>query len=343
MLEIEHLVHYKILILFLSLSILIFPQVHPDKRLDRIIKIGISEILQQNYREAEKIFQQLDDEINENPLGKIYLAATLITEGYDYNIPFDDIRINSLLNQAKKIAEIQLSNDKNNLWNKYYLALAEGYTAYYKALNGNIIEALSSGLNAYNLFDQILQQDSTFKEALIAVGTYKYWRSEKLKFINWLPFIDDERDIGTKYLQNAIKNNSYNSHLASYSLIWIYIHKNEIKKAKNLAENFLKKYPNSRIYKMVLARIYEEIDLQMSISLYYQLLDAYKKLNLDNRVKIITLKHKIAIQYQKIGKKQQALDICNEILSINNLTEYEKEKLNARLKRIKIMQTELKN
>lgn len=340
--EIGLLAHYKILVILLLVNSLIFPQSHPEPKIDKLLKEGISEIIKQNYRNAEKIFLTLDEEFNEIPLGKIYIAATLIAEGYDYEIPFDNNRINLLLTQAKKISDDLLSKDSKNIWNKYYRALLDGYAAYFEAIKGNLLNAFSIGLTSFNLFDEILIQDSSFQDAKIAVGTYKYWRSDKLEFLNWLPFVHDEKELGIKYLQSSIKNNSYNSHLAIYSLIWIYIHKKEFVKAKNLTEFALKKYPQSRIFKEALARVYEDIDLEQSVLLYSQLLNSYEKLKLENRVKVLILKHKIAIQLQKLGKNKQALEICEEILAEQNFTKFEMEKLGARLERVKNLASQLK-
>lgn len=339
--EIEHLAHFKVIFIFLLFSGIPFAQNHPNSKIDKTLRLGISEIVKQNYRNAEKIFQEFDEDYPQIPLGKIYLAATLIAESYDYETPFDDNRITSLLSEAKKTSEFLLSSNKKDNWYKYYLALVTGYQAYYEAIKGNLFKALSVGLNSYNLFDEILEQDSTFQDALIAVGTYKYWKSAKLEFLSWLPFIDDEREVGVKLIERSIKNNSYNSHLAIYSLIWIFIHKKDFNNAKYLAEFALNKFPQSRIFKEAYARIYEEIDLNKSVHIYNQVLDSYENLGLENRVRVITLKHKIAIQLQKLGRRTQALKICNEILSIDDLTKFEIDRLGDRLERIKKMQNEL--
>ncbi|MCS7052987.1 MAG: hypothetical protein NZM09_04555 [Ignavibacterium sp.] len=336
--------HFKFLIIiFLVINQNYYSQTHPNENIDRLLRNGINEIVKQNYQIAERTFRQLDEEHPKLPLGKIYLAATLIAKSFDYGIPFDEDQIISSLNEAKKISENLLKENKNNLWYKYYYALTEGYNAYYLAINGSILDAFSIGLKSYNLFEDILNQDSSFQDALLAVGTFKYWRSDKLKFLSWLPFVKDERAIAINQLETSIRNNSYNSHLAIYSLIWIFINEKEYLKAKNLAELALRKFPQSRLFKEALARIYENIDLSQSILLYTQLLNSYKDLKLENRVREITINHKIAIQLQKSGEKKQALKICNEILSINDLSDYEKSQLSERLQRIRKMRQELLN
>lgn len=340
--EIERLALFRYLIItFVFFNLTFFAQSHPEAKIERLLRQGISEIVKQNYNSADKIFRELDDTYPNNPLGKIYIAATLIAESYDLETPYDDKTISSLLEEAKKQSEDLLKKDRNNIWNKYYLALVEGYSAYYQAISGNLLKALSVGLNSYNLFNEILQMDSSFHDALIAIGTYKYWKSDKLQFLSWLPFVEDEREIGIKHLESSINNNSYNSHLAIYSLVWIFIHKKDFDKAKILAESALRKFPQSRVFREALARVYEDIDLNQSVVLYNQVLNSYQQLNLENRVRIITLKHKIAIQLNKLGRKSQALRICNEILSINDFTEFERNKLNDRLEKVKNLKKEL--
>ena len=55
----------------------------------------------------------------------------------------------------------------------------------------------------------------------------------------------------------------------------------------------------------------------------------------------ITLKHLIAQQYLKLGEKEKSLKLCNEILSIKNLNEFEHSKLDERLQRVKDLQKTL--
>jgi hypothetical protein len=57
----------------------------------------------------------------------------------------------------------------------------------------------------------------------------------------------------------------------------------------------------------------------------------------------VTLKHLIAQQLEKINKRDEALRLCNEILSIKDYSDYELEKINKRLERVKELRQELIN
>lgn len=333
----------KFLLLFLFLISFQknFGQVYPDKSIHKILKSGINLIIDQKYDEAEKLFKQLDQTRKDIPLGKIYLAAVHIAKAYDYEEPYNDELITKYLEGAKKISERLLKNDEKNIWNNYFFALTEGYIAYYDALRENWLQAFSTGLSSVSGFEDCLESDKNFHESLIAIGSYKFWKSKKTEFINWLPFFEDEKELGIKYLQNAIKYSGYNSHLAIHSLIWIYIEQKEFDKAVKVAEIALKEHPDSRIFKWGLARAYENIDPVKSVSLYKEILNSYPTNLKSNKINEVTLKHIIVQQLVKINKIGEASKICDEILSINGYSKYELDKISSRLERVKSLRQEL--
>ncbi|RPI60257.1 MAG: tetratricopeptide repeat protein [Ignavibacteriales bacterium] len=318
-----------------------FGQVYPDKSIHKILKSGINLIIDQKYDEAEKLFKQLDQTRKDIPLGKIYLAAVYIAKAYDYEEPYDDELITKHLEGAKKISERLLKSDEKNIWSNYFLALTEGYIAYYDALRESWLQAFSTGLSSVSGFEDCLEIDKNFHESLIAIGSYKFWKSKKTEFINWLPFVEDEKELGIKYLQNAIKYSGYNSHLAIHSLIWIYVEQKDFNDAIKVAELALKEHPQSRIFKWGLARSYENIDPAKSVELYREILHSYPKKIKSNKINEVTLKHIIAQQLIKINKITEALIICDEILSIKGYSKYELDKISSRLERVKSLKQEL--
>lgn len=339
-----HLVHFNkifLLTFLIFISCLSYPQRYPDIFVHNHLKNGIEKIIAQNYDEARTIFNQLDRARKDLPLGKIYLAATEIAESFDYEKPFNNALIKRYLNEAKKISERRLKENETEIWNNYFIALTEGYSAYYEALNGNWLSAFSKGFNSVSYFEDCLNIDKNFYEALTAVGTFKFWRSKKTEFINWLPFVPDEKEIGIELLKKASLMSVYNSYLAVHSLIWIYIEQEEYKLAIELAEKFIKEYPNSRIIKWGLARAYEDIDPQKSAIVYKEILSSYPDDLKRNRINEITLKHLIAQQLVKLKKKDEALILCNEILALNNLNDFEREKLGNRIERVKQLKSEI--
>ncbi len=337
--EIERLVHFKIIVTLL-ITINLYSQTYPVKKVDELLHKGINDILTQNYEEAETTFTQLSNQYNNIPFGNIYLAATEIAKSFDYSEDFDEDRIEANLDKAEKISENLVDKDDENVWSIYFLALTQGYRAYYNALKENWLAAFDDGLSSVSNFEKCLDIDSTFYEAYSALGTYVYWKSRKTESLDWLPFVKDETKDGIKYLIKAINKSSYNSYLAVNSLQWIYIDQKEYKKVIVLSDSIISKYPNSRFFKWALARAYEDVDKRKSISVYYEILNSYNTIGNLNNINKITLKHLIAQQYQLIGEKDAALKLCNQILS-TKLDDYEKSKLEKRLERVRDLQREL--
>jgi tetratricopeptide (TPR) repeat protein len=327
---------------FFLFSCLIFSTVYgnqyPVERVHSLLNTGISYLINSDYNSAENHFSTLASEFPHLPLGSIYLAAVEIIRGYDYGSGYNEQKINELLSSGKRKAENLLKQDNENPWNKYFLALALGYSAYYNTLKENWISAFTEGAEAMKIFSSCHTDSITFYESHTAIGNYLYWKSRKLESLNWLPFIEDETTEGIKLLQKASEKGIYSRYLAVYSLIWIYIDQKKYTEAAETAEEILKEYPESRLFKQGLARALEETDRREAIQIYYSILYSYSEISIKNEVE---LKHKIAQQYYNLGEKEPALKLCEEILS-KKFEELSAEKdVTARLKRVKVLRNKL--
>lgn len=324
--------------LLLLLPSLVKAQTYPDPAVDSSLKSGISRIILQDYSEAAKTFLSLDKSYPQLPLGKIYTAAVKIARSYDYGEEFDEEVIDSLLGLAVDQSNSLIKSDKNTPWNRYFLSLSEGYLAYFKGLNGEWLSSLSSGADALNDFSELAAHDSTFYDAYIAIGTYKYWKSRKTEFLDWVPGYEDEREEGIRLLEKTTKHTSYNTYLAANSLIWIYIDQKKFRKAAGLAEAALKEYPGSRFFEWGLGRAYEEIDPRKAIDVYGKILNSLP-VNLNHYNEVI-LKHLMAQQYAVLDEPQSALKLCDQILALS-LTGNVRSRLESRLNRVKELKSTL--
>jgi tetratricopeptide (TPR) repeat protein len=334
---IGHLALYSkiFLLLLLSISVNIYSQEYPNESVNTLLKSGIEDIIIQNYSKAKSEFEKLNSKYPDLPFGKVYLAASEIARSYDYGEEYNGELISNYLNSAKDQSEKLLNKNPVDIWNYYFLGLTEGYISYYEGLNGSWVTSLKEGINSASNFEECLKKNPGFFEAYSGLGTYKYWKSKKIGFLSWLPFVHDERDEGINYLEKAIDKSSYNTYLAVNSLIWIYIDKKNFNNAIRISEKALQEYPKSRIFKWGLARAYEDVDRSKAINYYYEILNSYPDLNSMNHYNEIVLKHLIAQQYEKMGEKGKALKLCNDIMTIKNLTEFVKNKLGDRLDRVK--------
>ena len=322
------------ILLIFSLSSNLYAQRYPDTTVENIINKGISCILNQDYQSAEKDFEELKDKYPALPLGEIYLAGNKIAESIDFGYEFDGEIINNNLDKAIDKAETLFEKDEENIWNIYFVALSKGYYAYYKALSKNWFSAISNGFDAIKYFEKCLQKDSSFYDAYIAIGNFKYWKSRKSEFLNWLLFVSDESEDGINYLKKAVNNPGSNNYLAIYSLQWIYIDQRKYAEVIKLSKPVLKKYPENRFFKWALARAYEETDKKQAVKIYYEILNSYSEIDKLSKFHEILLKHLIAQQYEQLGELNKAMQLCNEILTVNYSSSWHKGDLEKRIGRV---------
>jgi hypothetical protein len=334
----EYLVLKLSFFLLAVLSNFLFSQDYPQARVHHLLQEGINNIINSRYDSAERNFRQLSEEFPMLPLGDIYSASVKIARSYDNGEDYDGSAVLDLLQSGRVKAKILLEDDPGNNWNRYFLALAEGYSAYFNALRENWITAFTGAVSSADLFRQCLAKEHGFFEAYSALGTYYYWKSRKLEPLSWLPFFKDDTEEGIKLLQAASDSALYSRYLAVNSLIWIYIDQKRFADAAALAENILKVYPESRYFKWGLARALEETDKERSIKIYYEILDSYDHPSIQNELK---LKHKIAQQHFFLGNNEYSLKLCREILSKKFTAHSDDRRIRSRLERVAELMNEL--
>ena len=116
---------------------------------------------------------------------------------------------------------------------------------------------------------------------------------------------------------------------------WIYIDQKDFNTAIEIGQKAVNEFPGSRYFKWGLARAYEDVNTDSSIQLYYDLLESFRQETDQNSINSIILKHIIAQQYVKMGEKEKALILCDEILSLSDLNDYELSMLHERLERVR--------
>lgn len=328
---------YIILITVITTSAA-FTQTHPNKEVNRLLNEGLDNIVNQNYAKAQKQFYELDKKYPELPLGKIFLAVNSIFREYELSLPFSERQIVNWLDEGIKKSDALIKQDENNVWNNYYKGLAEGYRAYFYALNESWVNAFTKGLSAKKYFDRCLELNSNFYDAYVAIGAYKFWKSEKTEIISWI--VKDERAEGIKNLNFAITNSSIHSFFAVHNLVWIQVRKKDFQSALGVLNEPLKKHPESRLFKWDYSRVMEELDRNKAIEIYKDLLKSYKKESLQNRCNEITLNYLIAKNYKALNQLAKAVEYLKLIPEKQTLTGFEVDKLGSRISRIESLKNE---
>jgi hypothetical protein len=298
-----------------------------------------TKILNEEYLAADSLTVIFKQDFPNLAFPYIYAAANEIAKDYNNRIKLNNIKVYAALSKAENIADSLLELHDSTLWNFYQKALVFGYWAYFEGLKGNYFSAYDYGQNSLSYFDKCLDIDSTFSDALIAKGIYDYWISDKL---SWFPLISDKREQAISTLKSAVKRNSYHQNLGISQLFWILVNEKQFTEARNLIASESEKYPRNRYLLQAYANVERKFDLSHALSLYVKALSLTKQMPHYNRIYEVIIYHKIAMIKVSLNENDEALDICNKILSINDWSSWELENLSDRLEKIRELKKTLR-
>lgn len=340
--ETESLVLKKLICVIVLLPALLLGQRFPDDKIHAIFQEGMSLSLNGKYDEAKVLFEKEEFKSVKYPLYYICLAANEMGLIHDYSHPTTGTKILENLRKAEQIVAGLEKNSPNDIWLHYCRGLIYGYRAIYNAYESEWLTFIDNGLDAVSAYEKCLEIDENFSDAYATIGAFKFWRSEKLSFLNWLPFVTDGREEGQKMLEKAMKNPSYHSYFIYKNLFDIHYLKKDYVKAKYYLDEGLKIYPECSIFLIDQARLTAVENPVKAVDLYWGIIKSFNKKYVKNRIEEIRIKARIVGLYQRGGDIQNAKKLADEILSTTGLSEYESDKLERSLKRVKEIRSELK-
>lgn len=214
-----------------------------DSLIHPLVVSGIDCILKQEYNRADSIFNVVSNRYPDHPAGYLYRAAVMQAYNIDFDVPIEQEEFDSLLIMGKNAAK------KFSLpWSGYFLGTADGYDAYERVDRGDWFGGVRKGMSSASKFEEIIENDSSFYDAYVGIGTYYYWRSRKTEFIRWLPFIKDDRALGIRMLIIGAERSEYNQFAAISALISIYLDAEKYKQAEAWSKRGLNFYPENRVF-----------------------------------------------------------------------------------------------
>jgi Tetratricopeptide repeat len=277
---------------------------------------GIELSGQQKYGAAASVFDAMIEEMPEHPVGYLNKAILLQVMSLDYETPIDPA-YNKLVSKTRKLAELMLKKDKHSSEGYYYLGMSHSYYAYSAFRDGkNWLDGLKYGMSAYDNLKLSLKYNPKAYDAMTGVGTYMYWKSRKMDFLTWTPFVDDDRDEGIAMLKRSAKHASYTATQSVNALIWIYIEEERWGDAIKAAKGVLKRYPDHRLFLWGLASAAEgNEDWKLALSAYRRIVASVDKHIPEPRYILIQARAKIGRMAMHLGDTKTAARECRWVLS----------------------------
>lgn len=296
------------------------------------------------FDEAEAIINQRLSEGDSSLAVYFYHVSILNSKMTHLENNHDEQAFKKAIEKVILGADIQLAStasvsDQELARIYFYRGSAFGFLAYWQGKAGNWFQALENGLTSIADLEKAVELDSTLYDAYLGIGVYKYWRSTKLKFMLWLPFITDSREEGIALIKKAIQKGRYSAGMGMHQLIYILLDSGRFQEVIPYAEEVVKRYPQSQFMWWANAHTYfKSRDYKSAIRSYLQLLTLIEEDDRPNLNHWAACQVRLADIYYRQQDFEPALHHSNVVLkklSGNTLPEemrahYQKASLLAR-------------
>jgi tetratricopeptide (TPR) repeat protein len=262
----------------------------------------------------------------------------------DYEEALPGSEFDSLVSLAKEKAESVIDRYPDEGRPHLLLGTALGSEAFTRAQRGDWFGAATLGLSAASSFETALELDSTLVDALAGVGTYYYWKTRRIQFLTWLPFVPDRREEGIAMLRRCMEEGTYNRFAAMSSLVGIYNDSREYGNSIEIANRALAAYPGNRIFLWGLSTALERGQRpKEALAAYRRLLAAISLDERSNRYNELVCRLKILSLLIDSGERGPAREALSGILPLieHPFPEHLAERSHQTIGRIKALEKEL--
>ncbi|MCA9731579.1 tetratricopeptide repeat protein [candidate division KSB1 bacterium] len=299
------------------LPVTLFSQEYLSNQTIERVRVIISQTVLQHYDEALTICDSLENEFPQKPVGYFFHAATLQSRMLDYENydEIDDFFKNTQF--AVELSKNDLKNYPNSSWPNFFLGGAIGYEAMVRGKSNELFRAFRDGWKSIRALQNALEIDSTNYDIYLGIGTYKYYRSQLSKYLKWLPFVDDEREMGKSMIRTAIDRGKLTRPAAINGLFWILVKEENYPEAEQLINTAITEYPGSRFFLWGKAKLeFKQGNWLEARNSYMAILETYRKENVSTPFNKMQCYTYLAEIYFNLGNLPEAIHYANNALEI---------------------------
>jgi tetratricopeptide (TPR) repeat protein len=198
-----------------------------------------------DYTTALKKTRQLVKSEPDNPLGYFLLGTIYQSISEEFRTDRFGDKVTGNLDRAINMAEkFKDSEPENPDW-FFICGASYGYRALYRAFHGSWWGAFRDGSRSSSNLKKCLEIDSTYYDAYLGLGAYKYYKTIKSKLFLWLPFVSDRREEGINDIRKVIEDGVLASYNARESLLRILYEEGRYQDGAILADSLLQLNPKN--------------------------------------------------------------------------------------------------
>lgn len=234
---------------------------------------GIELTIDNQFLQAMAIYQGFIQTYPDHPIGYFYAGALVQAQMLDSEDYSQSAKFYAFLDKALLIADSLNLLNQSGPWILFYQGNAFLYRSFMKSKQKKWIAAYRDAVKGVRCLEEAIELEPELYDALLGIGSFKYWKSARSKFLLWLPFIKDEREKGISLIQSSIKKGLFVRWVARDQLCWVLMDRRQYRDAFNLALENYHSFPRSRFFKWTLVEVARKAgEMDFAAKLYSELL-----------------------------------------------------------------------
>ncbi|MBD3346688.1 MAG: tetratricopeptide repeat protein [Chitinivibrionales bacterium] len=215
---------------------------------------SIDYIYKEKFSRAEQEARKVIKKFPDHPAGYFFYAAAIYSWMVYYETDKREDEFYQYCDLAIEKGEAILAKDRDNVWAKFFVGGADGYKGTYESRFERWITAFRYGWKGVSVLLDLHKKHPEIKDIAYGIGSYNYWRSALIKKLWWMPGVVDKRESGITMLYEAKKDGIYTRLSATESLVAVLNNEKRYREAIKVANEMLKKYPNSLVFHWGMAK-----------------------------------------------------------------------------------------
>ncbi len=273
-------------------------------------------VLSNQYRDAEKLTDGFINGFPDEPAGPLLKAAVLQYECSDYEDFSREDEFLVLIEKTENLARKKLESNSDDLWAQYYLAAAEGLKGVWIVSSGRFVRGVIKGRSGAKGMEKIVSGDSTFYDAYLMLGSYRFWKNVALDRFSWLPFIEAERNNGINEVKIAVSKGKLSGPLSNTVLLEMLL-EHDPTEAVEYGRKLAKDYPSCRLFAWQLGEAYKKLKrYDDAVRVFTGIAESMANDEADDGSGQLRCWWKLAVLSKSVGKKDECLYYCNKVIEL---------------------------
>jgi len=267
-----------------------------------------------DYTAAERRADRFMSEHPGHPAGPLFKAAVLQYAAADYEDFSREDEFMELVGRSASSARERIESGGGS-WFRYYEAAADGLEGAWKVSSGSFLRGVLTGRSGARGMRRIVDADSTFYDAYLMLGSYRFWKNLAL---SKLPLIDLEKRRGIREARLAVERGRLSGPLANTVLIEMLL-AFEPAEAVELGERLRASHPDCRLFLWQLGEGYKKLGrFSEAERIFTMIAESMERDGLDDGSGRLRCWWKLAVLAHSLGDRGACRAYCEKVVAFEN-------------------------